>query len=729
MKPKQRQSKAGDPAGAIAELRARLAEAEETIEAIRTGAVDALVVSGAQGEQVFALKGAETPYRLLVEAMHEAAVLINADGTILYCNDRLSAMAQCPVGYPMGKPLTDFVMPEQAAELKLLLRTLPPEGRAGEFRLRPGDPSGKGTPVQLAVRPLKLDGMAGMAVVATDLTTQKAYEAILHQSNQQLEERVRQRTADLTRANDQLRESEARFRGYFELGLIGMAITSPTKGIVQVNDELCRILGYERSELLRLSWAELTHPDDLGADVGQFNRVLAGEMDGYSLDKRWIRKDGQIMDGTMSVKCLRRADGSVDYFVALLQDITERKRAEQVLENTLQRFYLVLSSMYSGVLLMTEQGRVEFVNQAFCDAFGLKEGLADLVGLASRDLLAKILPAFQHPDQAKARVLQILERGQAVKAEEFAMQGGRTAFRDFIPLHVRGNRCGRLWIYTDITERKQAEEIVKRSKEDLERIVAERTAKLQEMVAELEHFSYTITHDMRAPLRAMQGFAEMMAEACGGCREQDAQRFLERVRTSAVRMDSLIVDALNYNRTIRQELPLEPVDVAALLRGMLDSYPELQSSKAQIELEGDFPLVMGNEAGLTQCFSNLLGNAVKFARPDQRPQIRIWAETRQPSPGDNRPISSLPGRPSTVNYQPLTTPVVRVWVEDNGIGISEFLLPRVFDMFTRGHNTYEGTGIGLALVRKVMDRMGGKAGVESEEGKGSRFWLDFRPAA
>jgi len=133
------------------------------------------------------------------------------------------------------------------------------------------------------------------------------------------------------RAEEALRASEERFRRYFELGLIGMAMTSPTKGILEINDELCGMLGYERSELLKKTWAEMTHQDDLAADVTQFDRVTAGEIDGYTLDKRWIRKDGRVIDTIMSAKCLRRADGSVDYFVGLVQDITERKRSEEAL--------------------------------------------------------------------------------------------------------------------------------------------------------------------------------------------------------------------------------------------------------------------------------------------------------------------------------------------------------------------------------------------------------------
>jgi PAS domain S-box-containing protein len=131
------------------------------------------------------------------------------------------------------------------------------------------------------------------------------------------------------RAEEALRASEERFRRYFELGLIGMAITAPDKGCLEVNDELCRILGYERSELLQKNWAEMTHPDDLALDLENFERVLAGDMDGYTLDKRWIRKDGRFIDSIVAVQCVRRTDGAVDYFVGLVLDTTERKLTEE----------------------------------------------------------------------------------------------------------------------------------------------------------------------------------------------------------------------------------------------------------------------------------------------------------------------------------------------------------------------------------------------------------------
>jgi PAS domain S-box-containing protein/putative nucleotidyltransferase with HDIG domain len=139
------------------------------------------------------------------------------------------------------------------------------------------------------------------------------------------------------RAEDALRQSQERFQKYFELGLIGMAISSPAKGLLEVNDQMCSMLGYDREELLRIPWSDITHPDDLASDVAQFNRVLAGEIDGYSLEKRWIRKDGQIVDSSLSVKGVRNRDGSLEYFVALVQDITDRKRAAERIENQIHR--------------------------------------------------------------------------------------------------------------------------------------------------------------------------------------------------------------------------------------------------------------------------------------------------------------------------------------------------------------------------------------------------------
>lgn len=240
--------------------------------------------------------------------------------------------------------------------------------------------------------------------------------------------------------------------------------------------------------------------------------------------------------------------------------------------------------------------------------------------------------------------------------------------------------------------------------ENLERMVHERSAKLRETVHDLEAFSYSIAHDMRGPLRAMQGFSEILITDHAGKLDADAGGYLHRIAVAARRMDRLIVDILNYGEMVRGELKLKPVDVEQLIHEITATYPTLQAGNADIAVQGPIPAVMANEAALTQVVSNLLGNAVKFVAPGVRPRVSVRSEDRNG--------------------------VFRVWFEDNAIGIPKEAHERVFDIFTRlqRREDYEGTGIGLAIVRKAVERMGGKVGLESEVGRGSRFWVQLQKA-
>jgi PAS domain S-box-containing protein len=282
---------------------------------------------------------------------------------------------------------------------------------------------------------------------------------------------LRRSLAERKQSEDALRKSEERFRSYFDLGLMGMAITSPVKGYVEVNDELCRILGYERSELLRKTWAELTHPDDLAADVACFNRVLAGEIDSYSRGKRFIRKDGKVIDATISVRCLRRADGSVDYFVGLLQDITERKRAEERLRQSEERMRAILESALDCIITVDHQGRVVEFNPAAEKTFGYKRDAT--IGQPMAELI--IPPSLREGHQRG--LAHYLSTGAAhVLGKRIELMGMRSNKSEF-PLELAITRVGSqeppmfTGFIRDITEHKKAEEALREAHERLRAII------------------------------------------------------------------------------------------------------------------------------------------------------------------------------------------------------------------------------------------------------------------
>lgn len=262
----------------------------------------------------------------------------------------------------------------------------------------------------------------------------------------------------------------------------------------------------------------------------------------------------------------------------------------------------------------------------------------------------------------------------------------------------------------------------------LEGVVVERTARLRDMVGELEAFSYSIAHDMRAPLRGMQGFARILLNDHTDRLDTVARNYLEHISSSAARMDLLIQDVLNYTRVSRSDIVLAPVDLDRLTREVISSHPDWQPPQAEIRIEGVLPAVLGHAGLLTQCISNLVSNAVKFVAPGTRPQVRIWAEERPPS------AARLPAlAAATTPHGALRpdAPAVRIWFEDQGIGIAAKDRDRVFRMFERINpaDQFEGTGIGLAIVRKTLDRMGGRVGFESDPPHGSKFWIELAKAA
>lgn len=263
----------------------------------------------------------------------------------------------------------------------------------------------------------------------------------------------------------------------------------------------------------------------------------------------------------------------------------------------------------------------------------------------------------------------------------------------------------------------------------LETRVQERTVRLRETISELETFSYTVAHDLRAPARGTTGYCEVLLEDFGSELSAEARTVIQQIMRLSTRMELLTRDLLEFTKVSRQDAPLSRIEIEPIIKEVLSVYdPAIRQS---VTVCSPLHNVLADRNLLQQVFSNLIENAVKFVPPNTTPKIAVFSElVPQGSPNTrSRALEFSATESSSIGEARARSSVnhVRVWVQDEGIGIGREVHQKIFGIFERGTTSdlYPGTGIGLAIVARAMQRMGGTCGVESELGKGSRFWLDL----
>lgn len=385
-----------------------------------------------------------------------------------------------------------------------------------------------------------------------------------------------------------------------------------------------------------------------------------------------------------------------------LLEVHVRARTQE-LQKLQRRSELILNAAADGICGFDLNGKITFANPAAARILGLS--VEQMVGEPAEKLFPAF-PAHAQPDAASGNVPQPQEVvAPRPDGSVFAAEYVRS------PIHENDRVVGEVLVFKDITERKRAAELL-----------AQRLEELTRSNAELEQFAFVASHDLQEPLRKIQAFGDRLKARCEEAGLEAGRDYLERMQNAAARMQRLINDLLTFSRVLSRAQPFAPVDLNAVAREVLgDLEVAIEKSGAQVEV-GPLPTIEGDAMQLRQLFQNLIGNALKFQPPGATPHVRIEGRVvLQPSGrGDTAMFTARAADGGTVT---LGEEFCELTVQDNGIGFDEKYLDKIFAVFTRlhGRQEYEGTGIGLAVCRRIVDRHGGSITARSQPGQGATF--------
>jgi PAS domain S-box-containing protein len=355
------------------------------------------------------------------------------------------------------------------------------------------------------------------------------------------------------------------------------------------------------------------------------------------------------------------------------------------LEKTVSLLRGTLESTADGILVVSSEGKIESFNKRFTDLWGIPESI-----IASRDddrALAFVLDQLKDPDKFLSKVRELYSDPDAESFDTLEFKDGRVFERYSRPQKIGEKSVGRVWSFRDITKRHRMEESLQRTAEELAR-----------SNADLKQFAYAASHDLREPLRSIAGFARLLEKRYKGKLDEKADEFIDFIVDGVNRMDRLIHDLLEYSQVDTKGKDFEPVNCSVALQEAVNNLrAAIEESGAELTHD-PLPSVIADPSQISRLFQNLISNAIKF-RGNEPLKISISVRRK----GDAWIFS----------------------VHDNGIGIDPQFFDRIFGIFQRLHKTgeYEGTGLGLTICKKIVERHGGKIWVESESGKGSTFFF------
>lgn len=515
-------------------------------------------------------------------------------------------------------------------------------------------------------------------VAFQDITQRKEADKILADYNHTLEIQVAERTAAL-------RESDQRFRQAFEYSAIGICLVSPTGKFLQVNQALCKIMGYSADELLQKHCYDITHPEDIADDFMYVQQVLSKEVNAFHREKRFIHRDGSIIYSLVSVSQVQDENHQPLYLIGQVQDITEQKKAEMAVRQHEAQMQAIVTNTSDGLLILNDQGKITFANPAATKIFN--QPVEELIN-----------SEFGIP---KTKTCEMYLTGEMYQNKTIELKIGT---------YQSQGKSAYIVSLRDITERKQAELELEKAKEAAEVANQAKSAFLAKM-----------THELRTPLHAILGFSKIIQR--DGSLSPLHQEYLKIIGRSGQHLLGLINDVLDMSKIEAGQVQLNEHPVS--LSQLLTSVQEMMQIKADCKnlslvfyRDAAVPdLVKTDEQKLRQVLLNLVGNAIKFTEKGQV----IVRLTKIPPEIYPENLHQTDQNPQATNLRLCFT------VEDTGPGIAPKDFPSLFQPFVQtaaGRNAREGTGLGLAICQQFIELMGGKITVIS---RGQQFTPGVTP--